>query len=918
VKKFLIIAVLIFLLIVFLAVGPGLYLDWLWFAKLGYAHVFKTVLLSSWAVRLLAWFFFALFLFINLSYTQKAVLNMPNLVLRYLLMNSYFGNLLTKKRLTAASVLISLIISLLAGAVYGNYWLAVRLFFAGGDTGTSDPVFGRDIAFYFFSLPFYELVYHYLFAMLVIAAVLCGLVYLFIQPPQQLGLRALFARRGTSHISLLLGGIFLLRAFGYRLQMFNLLYSPGGVVYGPGYTDIHVRLPAYWVLLFLSLSIAVVFLLNTRMFRVSLLIGGVGVLVIASVILSGIAPAVVQKFIVEPNEFAREEPYLEYSIDSTQRAFGLSGVATSDFKLTDLLPYEELLANEGTIKNIRLWDWRPLGRTFTQLQGLRDYYNFNDVDTDRYVIDGEKRQVMISARELLVSELPSPTWVNVRLSYTHGYGAVACPVTEVTEQGLPRLVLKDFPVQGSGGLQIDLPQIYYGELTDYYIFTNTNTDEFDYPMGQTNAFTRYEGTGGIPLKNTLRRALYALRFRDYRILVSGELSPESRIHYNRDILTRVKEIFPFLHYDNDPYPVAVGGRIFWLIDAYTTSNLYPYSQPYGGINYIRNSVKVTVDAYNGDVTYYVFAEDDPVINAYRRIFPGTFLPAEKMPAALKEHVRYPEYLFALQAEVYATYHMENSKVFYNKEDRWQIPLETYGDQTVAMEPYYTILRLPQEKEEEFVIMLPFTMYNRNNMTAWLAARCDGENYGQLIAYTFPKGQLLYGPAQIEARIDQDPEISQQLTLWSQRGSSVIRGNLLVLPVDGSILYVEPLYLEAQQSQLPELTRVIVAYGDQVVMKETLAEALAAVFGLQPGAPPQKEEGREPEPGPGDSDEVWQLVNRAAALYEEAQAALKEGDWAEYGRLQDELGSILARLQELAVDKSGLPAAEEQATPQQFP
>ena len=914
-KRIVLAAAVIIVLFLLLGMFAGIYLDWLWFGSLGFAGVFLTRFLSGWGTRILTWLIFALFLFLNLNYTRKAIMEMPNPVLRQLLINSALGNLLTPKRLQRLFLGIAIVTSWLATTGYKHEWMTVRLFWAGDKTGIVEPIFGRDVSFYLFGLPFWDLIYRYLFFMLIVTVFICGAIYLLIQPPQQLGLRALFVRRGTTHLSVLLAAAFLVRAYGYRMQMYGLLNSPRGAVYGPTYTDLHAYLPGYWILLVLAILAAVALLLNLKFKATRLLIGSIVAMVAATFILHGIFPAAVQKFIVEPNEYAREEPYLQHNIEFTRQAFGLDQIDERKFALADVLSYEELVSDRETIDNIRLWDWRPIRQTYNQLQGLRRYYNFYDVDTDRYEINGKKRQVMIAARELVPQQLTAPTWVNTRLVYTHGYGAVVSPVNEVTSQGLPYLALRDFPVQGEKALQIEVPQIYYGELTDTYVFTNTKTDEFDYPMGDTNAFTRYEGSGGILLKNLLRRFLLALHFGDYRILISGELTPDSRIHFKRNIQERLQELFPYLEYDEDPYLVIADGRLFWLCDAYSTSSLYPYAQPYGRINYIRNSVKVTVDAYNGDVRFYVFAPEDPLIKAYDKIFPHTFLPAEEMPATLRAHIRYPERLFKIQADVYATYHMQDRKVFYNKEDLWQTPRESYGDEMIPMEPYYTLLRLPEEEKAEFILMRPYTLYSRDNMVAWLAARSDEDNYGQLIVYEFPKGQLLYGPSQIEARIDQDSVISQQLSLWSQRGSSVIRGNLLVLPINDTILYVEPLYLRAQQSELPELARVIAAYGDEVVMENSLEAALAALFDLTPGAP-GIDPGLPAEPEvPGDQlpalpdASAEELIIQAATLYEEAQIALRNGDWAEYGRLQDELGKVLLTLQQLTTP------AEQDAAPE---
>ncbi|MDW7651890.1 MAG: UPF0182 family protein, partial [Bacillota bacterium] len=816
-----ILLIIFFLLVSLTRLASGIYLDYLWYEQLGYGTVFTTILSSYWGIRLLAWLFFSIFLYINLIFTQKALLNMPNLVLRQMLMNTKFGNLLTAKRLRVVFLLAALVIPWLLTSTFGDHWLPVRLFFSGMETGITEPIFARDVSFYLFALPFYELIYQYLLMVIVVTSILTGGIYLFIQPPQQLGLRSLFARRGQTHISILLSGLFLVVAAGYRLQMYNLLYSQRGAAFGPGYTDLNAQLPIYWVLLALTLTVAGVLLYNARAKNPRLIAGSILALIVAAILLGGVLPAAMQSFIVEPNEFAREEQYLQNNIEFTRLAYGLDKIERRDFDLTGTLGYEELLANEGTINNIRLWDYRPLQQTYNQLQGLRRYYRFNDVDTDRYEIDGEYRQLMLSARELLASELPARTWQNERLFYTHGYGVVASPVNQVTGQGLPSLVLSDLPVRGDlAELQVDVPQIYYGERTDNYVFTGADTNEFDYPMGETNAFTRYDGDGGVKLGGLFNRLLFALRFSDYRILISGELQPESRIHFYRTVNERMQRLAPFLRQDPDPYLVVADGRLFWMVDTYTTSSRFPYAEPQGDINYIRNAAKAVVDAYNGTVNFYIFEPEDPLIQAYAEIFPELFKPAEDMPDYLRQHVRYPEALFTIQSRMYATYHMQNNQVFYNREDQWQLPEERYEGNTIAMEPYYTIIQLPGEEEPEFVLMIPYTPATRDNMVAWLAARADGDKYGQLRVYLFPKGELLYGPSQVEARIDQDSRISEQLSLWDQRGSNVIRGNLLVLPVNGSVLYVEPIYLRAESGQLPELARVIVAYGENVVMERT--------------------------------------------------------------------------------------------------
>ncbi len=540
-----------------------------------------------------------------------------------------------------------------------------------------------------------------------------------------------------------------------------------------------------------------------------------------------------------------------------------------------------------------MWDWRPLKTTYEQLQLFRTYYHFNDVDVDRYFFDGTYQEVLISAREMNIDGLPqqAQTWVNRHLVYTHGFGAVMNPVDEVTAEGLPVFYMKDIPPV-SPYLTLDESRIYYGEDTGNYVVTMTTTDEFDYPAGDLNVYQNYEGQGGVALDGFAKRLIYALKLGSVEILVSGSLTDESRVLLYRSIGDRARTIAPFLSYDSDPYLVVADDRLYWILDAYTTSERFPYSEPVRvpslegtRLNYIRNSVKVVIDAYNGDISYYVINPDDPLIRTYGEMFPGLLKDFDEMPASLKSHVRYPQGLFDVQAYLYATYHMKDPRVFYNREDAWVIPDEIYRGSRQQMEPYYVIMKLPGEASEEFILMLPFTPRNKENMIGWMAARSDGDNYGSLIVYQFSKQELTYGPMQIEARIDQDTEISQDITLWSQSGSSVLRGNTLVIPIEDSIIYVEPLYLEAtERGTLPQLQRVIVAYNDRLTMEETLTEALTVIFEADTGdgdggLPPIDESDRE-------------KLLRIADLYDKANRALAEGDLGADQEYVDEIGRVV--------------------------
>jgi uncharacterized membrane protein (UPF0182 family) len=619
-----------------------------------------------------------------------------------------------------------------------------------------------------------------------------------------------------------------------------------------------------------------------------------------------IYPTLLQRLAVLPNELTREREYIAHTIHFTRAAFGLDKVVEANFDIAEGAVPLDLQANASTIKNIRLWDYRPLLRTYGQLQEIRLYYAFNDVDVDRYRLGDDYRQVTLVGREIAQEELPqtAQTWVNRHLVYTHGSGVVLSPVNEVLEEGLPDLWVRDIPPKSSyPELTVTRPEIYYGELTDEYVIVRTKEQELDYPSGDQNVYTTYEGTGGVVLDSFLKRLAYAMRLGNSQILLSGSITPESRLLWHRAIDERVQTVAPFLRYDPDPYLVIAGGRLVWLLDAYTTTDLYPYSEPiqtvFGTVNYVRNSVKIAMDAYDGRLSFYLIDPDDPLAATYASMFPDLFRPVEEMDETLVAHWRYPEGMFRIQAAKYQTFHMTDPQVFYNQEDLWSWAEEVVTGERLRIEPYYVNMRLPGETDTEFVLMLPFTPSTKQNMVAWLFARNDGEDYGKLGVYKFPKQRLVYGPMQVESRIDQDPVISQQLSLWNQRGSQVIRGNLLVIPVDRAILYVEPIYLQAETSQLPELRRVIVAYGNRIAMQETLAAALTQVIGtegtveVEPG-PDEGPTGAQP-PSSGVEGDLADLILQADAHYRAAQDCLQGGDWTCYGREMDTLEQVLEAL-----------------------
>ncbi|MBA7544470.1 hypothetical protein ES705_36826 [subsurface metagenome] len=617
-------------------------------------------------------------------------------------------------------------------------------------------------------------------------------------------------------------------------------------------------------------------------------------LVGVSILLGGIYPTIIQSAVVLPNEGTKERPYILNNIEATRVAYGLDKIREEEFPVKEEISFEDIEKNEDTIRNIRLWDWRPIKQTLKQIQAIRLYYDFDSVDVDRYYFNGNYQQVMVSPRELDKDKIPeqAKTWVNETLTYTHGYGVVVNPVNKISGEGLPELLIKDIPPVSSVNLTITRPEIYYGEITKGYVIVKTKAKEFDYPKGDENVYSTYAGNGGIPVSSLWRRILFSIKYSNMQILLTTNFTSESRIMINRNIQERVNKVAPFLGYDKDPYMViSKEGKLFWIQDAYTISSSYPYSTPVKGgyFNYIRNSVKVVIDAYNGTIDFYVIDQKDPVVKVYQNIFPQLFKNFDQMSEDLKEHIRYPKDLFQVQAELYSTYHMMDPDVFYNKEDYWNTPNEIYAENEIRMEPYYIVTKLPGHEREEFILMTPFTPSTKNNMIAWLAAKNDQPEYGNLVVYKFPKEKLIFGPMQIEARIDQDSEISQQLTLWGQKGSTVIRGNLLVIPIEESIIYVEPLYLRAETGEIPELKRVIVSNGSDVVIGNNLEDALEKLFA--------RTFGEREIVVTGEEKTLKDLIKEAAGYYESAQNFAREGNWSKYGEELQKLEQTLKLLEE---------------------
>ena len=835
---------------VILGLTTDFLVDWTWFSAIGYTGVFWTIL-SGKAVLFLAVFAMsALLLWVNGSLAFRFARRQRHVYPVHFEREAGVAPTLPEllelmsRRLPWRLLIpgIAGVLAILVAAAEVSNWEVFLRFFYQVPYGESDPLYGKDIGFYLFSLPAYVVLKNWLLLTLVLSVVVAGAVYWVHGDIEFNEQRRSISPAVITHGSALLGLFFAVKAWSYGLDRFLLLYGDNGVVVGASYTDVHIALPVLWLLVGLAAIAALAAWANMWVRTYKLPVAGAVLVFGSSLVLALMFPALFQLVFVKPNELQLEKPYIQRNIDLTQQAYNLHQISVKPFPVEQSLTFQTLQANQATVDNIRLWDWQPLMDTYGQLQEIRTYYKFHDVDVDRYRLDGAYQGVTLSARELKPALLPpnAQTWVNRHVLFTHGNGAVMSPLARKTAEGLPIFYLEDIPPVATGGPPIDEPRIYFGEETDDYVIVKGSTPEFDYPKGTDNVYATYAGAGGVAVGGIARRALFAWYFKDLNLLLSSYITGDSRIMFRRTIQDRVRTIAPFLRLDRDPYLVISEGRLFWMQDAYTTSRYFPYAQrlPGSELNYIRNAVKVVIDAYNGTVRFYVADPSDPIIATYQRIFPRLFEPLAAMPQDLQKHIRYPEDLFFIQAQVYRTYHMKSAEVFYNREDLWQFPRQPTGGEGATMAPYYIIVRLPGEPQAEFLQMLPMVPSQRQNMIAWLAARSDPPDYGKLIVYEFPKDKLVYGPFQIEARINQNTEISQQLSLWNQMGSRVIRGNLLVIPIENSILYVSPLYLRAETGQLPELKRVIAAYGDHVVMDETLAGALAMLFKeTAPASPP---------------------------------------------------------------------------------
>jgi uncharacterized protein len=878
---------IIFLLLPLLFSVLDLYADWLFFTETGYTSVFIKILSTKINTGIFFGVAFLAFVLMNITIANRIDFPQREVTVIEGVINPFRATGIERviKPLTIIAGVFMAIFAAQWGALRWEAWI---LFQNSLDMGTNDPLLGKDIGFYLFKLPLVESLNGFAGLTLGLTIIVVAANYFFRGGIFILERIISVDSKVKKHIGILVGLIILNIGFGFYLDTFSLLFSEHGAVFGAGYTDIHAKLFFYRILMIITPLTGILFMAGivrgSR--RLTVL---PPVLVLAVYIIGIVAyPYVLHKFKVAPNELALETPYIEQNIKFTRLGYNLEQIEVRPFDVDYNLSGKDIEKNDATIKNIRLWDHSPLLRTYSQLQQIRTYYKFADVDNDRYTINGEYMQVMLAPRELSYNDLPSKNWINERLIFTHGNGITLGPVSRISSEGLPEFLIKDIPPVSQTDLKVVRPEIYYGELSNNYVIVNTKVPEFSYPTSEGNVYTTYEGSGGVRLDSLFTRALFSLKFKTEKILLSSDISGQSKILYYRNILERVETTAPFLLFDQDPYLIVTkDGRLLWLADAYTTSSRMPYSKPIERpINYIRNSVKVVVDAYNGSINFYVSDSSDILIKVYSKTFPDMFKPLTAMPEELRQHMRYPHRLLQIQASMFAAYHMTDPKVFYNKENLWEVP--AFGE--MLMEPYYTIMKLPGEKKEEYILLLPYTPAKRDNLAAWLAARCDEPNYGKLLIYTFPRDRLIFGPKQVDARINQDSYISQQLTLWGQRGSEVIRGSLLVIPIEKSLLYVQPLYLAAADKVgLPELRRVIAAYENDVVMEENLELALQRLFGSKATA------GQVDKAVADIKSTTSNLAKEAMRVFERAIEFQRQGNWAGYGEEIKKLEQLLKRI-----------------------
>ena len=948
------VAAALFLILVSLRGIAGFYTDYLWFDELALTSVWRSVLGTKIALGLIFTLLFFALLWANLAIADLIAPTFRPLGPEEQLIERYHDAVGQRAGLVRAAVAAAF--ALIAGPGAAGQWGSWTLFRNHVPFETPDALFGKDLGFFVFQLPFAKFVVDWLFASLVIVAIITTVAHYLnggirFQTPMQK-----VTPQVKAHLSVLMAVLAILKAVDYYLEKYELVYSTRGVVQGAGYTDVNAQLPAMQLLLGISLIAAALFIYNIFRRGWVLPVIALGLWAMVSVVVGAAIPAAIQQFRVQPTESSRERPYIDRNIRATTAGFGLRDVRMNPFEADNTITSAELDSNRSTIENVRLWDPDPeiLGQTYNRLQQIRNFYRFNDVDIDRYVVDGRVRQELISARELNIDGIPSQSWVNQHLVYTHGYGAVLTPSSAVEPDGKPALRLKDLPPVGSP--KIDQPAIYYGQVMSGYAIVNTNQREIDYSESDgTNHTTEYNGDGGVKIDSFLRRAALSLRFGDINPLISSFVTSESRAIYVRDIDERVRKAAPFLRFDSDPYPIIYQGKIQWIYDAYTTTSRYPYSQAAdtnrlspssdlnANFNYVRNSVKVLIDSYTGKMTFYVVDQADPVIKAWRNAYPKLFTDGVDLDPELRRHFRYPEDMFRVQTNMFGRYHISDANDFYNNTDAWDIAQEpgavsaatplvpatnAAGQPTRAreprMDPYYLLMRLPNETTEDFLLLQPFVPRSRDDsvkvLSAFMVAKSDPGNYGQLEAYVMPRNRQVDGPAIVNARINQQPEVSQQITLLNTAGSKVRLGNLLLIPIEQSLLYIRPLYVEAEGTPVPQLKKVIVVYGDRVVIRDSLREAMITLFpgstpatleqqgtgGTSPPAPAPPPPGGGATPLPPTFTSINDLLGEATARFTAAEEALKTGDLAAYQRATNEAKDLVRRATEAARNTTGSP------------
>lgn len=883
--------------------------DWWWFAEVGQTEVFIKPLITKILISLVTAVIAAVFFLTNFLIAMRSKTDWTALIPEVLLGQPVSIDSRILKKL---GIIASIVLSLIFGFITSANWQEILKFYFSTSFGQFDPIFKKDIAFYIFSLPVFNTGLGILRLLVVISLISSGAIYILrgsfsfaglLDKFKLLGLKLSYKGRtepkAQLHLGILLFLFLITAVFSTYLSLFKLLSTQSGPIFGAAFTDVAIMVPILKISIGLTVLVAILTLFWGITGKLAPLLAAVSLYFLIGFI-SAIVPSIFQKLIVAPNELVKETPFIKHNIAATRHAYGLDKIEERDISADKSLTSADISSNNLTIKNVRLWDREQLLSTFSQIQEIRTYYEFVSVDNDRYLINDEIRQIMLSPRELASESLPNRSWINEKLSFTHGYGIAGGPVNQVTTEGLPVLFVKDLPPKSEfKQLTVNRPEIYYGELTNDYVIVKTKSKEFDYPKGEENVYSTYQGKGGVKIDSLLKRLFFTIKFNSLKLFLSNDITSESRILYHRNIKERVEKIVPFLTLDRDPYAVIADNKIYWIYDAYTEARDYPYSQPLtlngGSVNYIRNSVKIVIDAYDGSITFYQSDSADPIIRTYAKIFPNLFQPMNKMLKSLVPHFRYPEDIFELQTSIYTTYHMDNPQIFYNKEDQWEIPSineeqqETI-DATQTVSPRHIIMKLPGEKKEEYILMLPFTPRGKDNLSAWMVARNDGDNYGKLVIYRFPKQKLIFGPKQIIGRINQDAEVSRQISLWDQRGSQVIQGPLLVIPIEESLIYVRPLYLKADTGKIPELKRVIVAYGNKIAMEETLEEALAKIFGLTKDE--ELPTSLESTTTRGEETGETEPFKQAQEIYDEAIRAQKDGDWSRYGEAIKRLGEIL--------------------------